>query len=323
MPPPTMPTSIPTSIPAPARPADPAAPDVATAYGVGAGGAAIGIVAVIGLGLIGGSVARDLAALGIRVLGHDRDAGTVREAVGAGVVHAAMGDGLEGIGEADVVIVATPVDEAPRVLAAVAAAGTRARLVTDVGSTKRSIGEAAAAQGMGARFVGAHPLAGDHRCGWRASRRDMFRGARVYLCPAAGCDGDATTLACSLWELLGAVPELRDAADHDALLAWSSHLPQLTATALALALHESGVDRAQLGRGGMDMTRLAGSSPEMWTAITRDNPAAIAAAIETLERQLGELRAALRDGDRTRLLARFQAGREWFEAHQPIAATGG
>lgn len=304
-----------------ARPA--ATPEVAA---TAAAAVAMGTVAIVGLGLMGGSVARDLAALGIRVLGHDRDPSALRDAMDAGVVAAPLGDGLAGVERADVVIMATPVDEGPRMLALIARALQAApdtvatRLVTDVGSTKRSILQAAATHGLESRFVGAHPLAGDHRWGWRASRRELFSGARVYLCPADGVDPEALALAHTLWGALGATPEPCDAAAHDDLLAWSSHLPQLSATALALALHRSGVGRTLLGPGGRDTTRLAGSSPEMWTAIARDNATALTAAVELLERQLGELRSVLATGDATRLRSLFSTAQDWFNG--PESACG-
>ncbi len=283
-------------------------------------GAAICTAVVIGLGLIGGSVARDLAASGVSVLGYDRDRDTVRAAMSAGILAGALEDDLTGAETADVVILATPVDQAPALLAALARRTTSARLITDVGSTKRSIVDAATTLGLSSRFVGAHPLAGDHRWGWTASRCHLFQGARVYLCPTDDSDAGTIELARSFWQLLGAVPVLLDATRHDALLACSSHLPQLTATALALTLLEHGVKRAQLGSGGFDMTRLAGSSPELWTAITRDNAAELDAALDTLARQLGELRTALRNDDHVRLLKRFQTGWEWFAEADGTAA---
>lgn len=273
---------------------------------------AIGTAVVIGLGLIGGSVARDLAACGVRVLGYDRDRDTVVAAMHAGILAGALDDDLRGVETADVVILATPVDQSPPLLAALAARSTSARLITDVGSTKRSIVDAATTLGLASRFVGAHPLAGDHRWGWAASRCHLFQGARVYLCPTDNAEASTVEFAHSFWQLLGAVPVLLDAPSHDALLACSSHLPQLAATALALTLVERGVERAQLGSGGLDMTRLAGSSPELWTAITRDNAAELDDALATLIEQLGEMRSALRNDDGARLHARFQAGWEWF-----------
>jgi len=294
---------------------DPAAPSCTSTRDASP---SIGTVVVIGLGLIGGSVARDLVANGIRVIGHDRDQDTVAAAVGAGMIAGALSDDLSGAEAADVVILATPVDQSPALLVALAALSTSARLIMDVGSTKRSMVDAATALGLASLFVGAHPLAGDHRWGWAASRSNLFQGARVYLCPTHCSDADAVALARSFWEMLGAVTVLLDATRHDALLACSSHLPQLTATALALTLAEHGVKRMQLGSGGRDMTRLAGSSPVLWTAITRDNAGELEAALDSLMGKLGEMRTALRGGDRDQLLARFQAGWEWFTE----AATG-
>lgn len=289
-----------------------------------------GTVAVIGLGLIGGSLARDLVARGVRVLGHDRDAATAREACAAGVLCGGIevaGDAPDGLQAAEVVIVATPVDEAPAVLASLGRARAQgrlgARLVTDVGSTKRSTVDAAVAHGLGDLFVGSHPLAGDHRWGWGASRRELFAGARVYLCPAADASADSRELARQLWSGLGAIPEWCDAAAHDEMLAWSSHLPQVAATALALVLHRSGVERARLGPGGRDTTRLAGSSPDLWTAIARDNATSLTAAVELLERQLGELRSALLAGDGSGLRERFADAREWFVTDDEGAGVGG
>ncbi len=286
----------------------------------GDAGATIGTVVVIGLGLIGGSIARDLAASGVRVLGHDRDRDAVSAAMQAGIIVGELDDDLTGVDAADVVILATPVDQTPSLLAALAASSASARLITDVGSTKRSIVDAATTLGIAPRFVGAHPLAGDHRWGWPASRCHLFQGARVYLCPTSDCDVATVKLARLLWQLLGAVPVLLDASRHDALLACSSHLPQLTATALALTLVERGVRRSHLGSGGFDMTRLAGSSPELWTAITRDNAAEIDDVLGALVRQLGDLRTALRADDRAGVLGRFQAGWEWF-AEVPTSAV--
>lgn len=283
-------------------------------------------VAVIGLGLIGGSLARDLAARGVRVIGHDRDGAAARAAAAEGVVDTVAGDALAGLEAAEVVIVATPVDEAPAVLAELGVARAegrlRARLVTDVGSTKRSAVGAATAHGLGDLFVGSHPLAGDHRWGWAASRRGLFDGATVYLCPAEDAGVGAMELARALWGEVGGAPECCDAASHDEMLAWSSHLPQVAATALALVLREGGVQRSRLGPGGRDTTRLAGSSPELWTAIARDNAESLTNALELLERQIGELRSSLASSDDAGLRARFADAREWFASADSDGGAG-
>nr|MDQ3309037.1 prephenate dehydrogenase [Gemmatimonadota bacterium] len=226
--------------------------------------------AVIGLGLIGGSLARELSARGIRVLGYDRDEARVRAALRDGGIHAVLNPELEGIDTADIVVIAVPVAIAPDILQAALPRLGRVRLVVDVGSTKASIMAAAGALGIGSQFVGCHPLAGDHRSGWEASRLGMFQGARVFLCPTTETGEDALGLAWEFWRMLGAHPEVEDAMEHDRRLAWTSHLPQAVSTALALALGGAGIERRELGPGGRDMTRLAGSSPELWTDIALD-----------------------------------------------------
>lgn len=274
----------------------------------------VGTVALAGLGLIGGSLARDLAARGVRVLAYDRDPGTLRAALAEGVAHAALGPALEGAEAAEVVVFALPVTAAPDALRAALPHLRRARLVTDAGSTKRSVGAAAEALGIGARFVGSHPLAGSHEHGWGAARGGLFRGARVFLSPAARSTEEALRLARELWLGVGAEPEVVDPAEHDRLLAWTSHLPQAASTALALALAAEGVPPGELGPGGRGATRLAGSSPEMWAAIARDNADHLLPALDSLRGRLDELRAALARGDEPALHAFFAAGRAWSGA---------
>ncbi|HET7322311.1 MAG TPA: prephenate dehydrogenase/arogenate dehydrogenase family protein, partial [Longimicrobiaceae bacterium] len=161
--------------------------------------------AVVGLGLIGGSVARDLAALGVRVLGRDRDASAVGAAVEEGVVASALGDDLSGVQDAELVVLALPVSAAAAALRALRPHLGAARLVTDVGSTKRGIIAAAVECDLGDRFVGSHPLAGSEASGWSASREGLFRDAPVYLSPTPATAPPALSLARELWTALGGV----------------------------------------------------------------------------------------------------------------------
>ncbi len=273
--------------------------------------------AVVGLGLVGGSLARDLAARGVRVLGHDRDAASLAGAMRDGAVHTALGPGLEGVEEAELVVAAVPVTAAAMVLGELAPRLRAARLVTDVGSTKASVCAAAEALGIGGVFVGSHPLAGSHLSGWDASRAGLFAGRRIFLAPAPSAGGAALALARELWTALGALPETVDPAAHDLLLARTSHLPHLASITLARTLAAAGVSRAELGPGGRDVTRLAGSSPEMWTAIAQDNAAPLAAAVEALRAGLDELHDALARGDAAALHALFAAARDWWRESEP------
>jgi prephenate dehydrogenase len=268
-------------------------------------------VAVVGLGLIGGSLARDLAAGGIRVLGFDRNPRSLRAAGRAGAVHRPLTNDLAGLAEADAVVVAVPVSAAPDVLAAARPHLARATLVTDVGSTKRGIAAAAERLELGARFVGAHPLAGDHRAGWSASRAGLFRGARVFLCPAADAAPAAVRLARRLWRRVGATVEVTTPVAHDRRMAYASHVPQVVSSLMAVLLDRHGVAPAHLGPGGRDVLRLAGSSPELWAATLLENADRVGEALGALEEALVSLRAALGRGDRTRLWAMLAGARDW------------
>jgi prephenate dehydrogenase/cyclohexadieny/prephenate dehydrogenase len=270
-------------------------------------------VAVVGLGLVGGSVARDLAARGVRVSAYDADATHLAAAVRTNVIRSVLDDSLSGVRDADVVIIATPVDAAIGVLRRVAAYARRARLIMDVGSTKTKIVETAQSLGLGDRFIGAHPMAGDHRSGWHASRAGLFIDAPVYLCAPRDATADSILLARKFWLELGARPERMSAEQHDLKLAWTSHLPHMVSTALALALARIGVSRNYLGPGGRDVTRLAGSSPEMWTAIALENAEAIEGALRQTEREIATLRDTLKRADQEDLRARMEAARTWWE----------
>lgn len=269
--------------------------------------------AVVGLGLVGGSLARDLAAAGIAVAGYDRDPITLRAALDEGVIWHALEVNFAGVADADVVILAVPVGAACSVLQAARPHLEGARLITDTGSTKASIGAAATALGLANRFVGSHPFAGDHRSGWSASRRGLFRGSTVFLCPADPAAGPSLVLARELWRSVGAHTEILSAAAHDERLGWASHLPQSVSSALALALDARAIAPEGLGPGGRDATRLAGSEPRLWADVALDNADVLIAALEATEGQLAGLRTALAAGDHPAVYAFFAAGRRWAE----------
>jgi prephenate dehydrogenase len=268
--------------------------------------------AIIGLGLVGGSIARDLAAAGVRVSGFDSHDGYLAKALQSGSVHEALDASFAGIRDVDVIVIAVPVDEAVAILERLPK-DLRARLITDAGSTKARIVATAADVGLGDKFVGAHPMAGGHRSGWDASTSGLFKDARVYLCPASEATDDTLSLARNFWELLGGKPVCIDASEHDRKLAWTSHMPHVASTAVALALLRVGFGRHDLGPGGRDITRLAGSSPAMWTAIVRENAVEIDEALAAAEQEIAAFRRALAPVDANDIRDRFTVAREWFE----------
>lgn len=270
-------------------------------------------VAIIGLGLMGGSLARALAARGARVLGHDRNVTNLDAAVREGMVHEPLDASLAGLAETEVVLLAIPVDATVALLPRLGELAGRARLVMDVGSTKRSVVAAAEAAGLGTRFVGAHPLTGSHRSGWGVSRASLFLDARVFLCPTPVTSAEALRLAESFWRALRAGTQVMDPAEHDAQMAWRSHLPHLVSSTLAMTLREAGIRRSALGPGGRDMTRLAGGSTAMWTPIVQDNRVAIVEALSAYERHLAALRESL-ERDDIYVAHRFlRETVEWFD----------
>lgn len=268
--------------------------------------------AIVGLGLIGGSIARDLAALGATVAGYDTDGGTLEQACAEGIVRYRLDASLAGCSRARVIVLAVPVTAAPGVLEHVARLARPDALITDVGSTKQSIESAALRTGVGEQFVGAHPLAGDHRAGWTASRPGLCRGSTVYLCPTPATRERALQEAIAFWRTLGAEPRLTSAAQHDRLLAWTSHLPQAAAFLLAATIARTGIDRAWLGPGGRDTMRLAASPPALWTGIAVDNAARLRAGLAALQACLAELENALEAGDPAGVQRVFEEGRHWY-----------
>jgi prephenate dehydrogenase len=269
-------------------------------------------VGVVGLGLIGGSLARALAARGVWVMGYDRERSSLDAAVAEGMVHEALDDTLAGVERADVVVLATPVAATANLLTRLGDRLAGPSLIMDVASTKKRIVAAAEAAGLGPRYVGAHPLTGSHRSGWGASRAGLFEEARVFLCPSPSTTPETLRLAESFWRVLRAGVEVLDATVHDEQMAWRSHLPQMVSTALALTLRQANVSRSALGPGGRDMTRLAGGDPDLWTGIVGDNAPAILEALDAMASQLRLVRERLAAGE-DGVRECFADGRDWFD----------
>jgi prephenate dehydrogenase len=270
---------------------------------------------IVGLGLMGGSVARDLAALGWRVLGDDPDPAASEAAEAAGVVQGRIEPE-----ELDILVLAAPVSVIPRLIGERVPALPPHAIATDVGSTKRGAARAAEAAGVDDRFIPAHPMAGDHRRGWSTSRTGLFSGATVWICPGPRTPEEAVARIEAFWRSLGGRPRRIGAAAHDATVAWASHLPQVVATALAGALAAEGVAPGDLGPGGRDTTRLAASDPHLWADILQDNADEVGRALAGFEEQLARLRRSIRDGDRETLSHLFSHAAGWSRRG---AAEGG
>jgi prephenate dehydrogenase len=256
-------------------------------------------VAVLGVGLIGGSIG--LAARGradAEVCGYDPDAGVRAKALELGAIDSQAPDIAAAVAEADVVFVAAPVGAlGESVRAALTAAGPDC-VVSDVGSTKRALADAAADE----RFVGGHPLAGAETAGVEHAREDLFDGATWYLTPAKG--STAGVLYERLHRLLGrfgARPTAIDADTHDRLMASVSHLPHVLANLLvaqtAGLLGEESERLPAVGPSFRDATRVAGANSAIWTDIYISNRDALIAGIDELDGRLRDVRAWLQAGD--------------------------
>jgi prephenate dehydrogenase len=247
-------------------------------------------VGIVGLGLIGGSIARDLRARqpDVHLLGIDAD-DVLDVAYSAGVIDERRAS-IEALPDVDILVLATPV---PAIVSRIGELGAMQfrGLVTDVGSTKRQIVASAASAGL-ARFIGGHPMAGSDRGGFEQSRIGLFDGRPWFLVtPAAGALGDDRAAVEGLVRTLGAIPVDIDALQHDRTVAHVSHLPQLLAVALmntaAEACGESGVQSA--GRAFGEMTRLARSPADLWKGIVETNRDCIEEALRDLIRHLEPL----------------------------------
>lgn len=260
-------------------------------------------VAIVGVGLIGGSIGLAIRRRlrQARVVGIDRPA-VLRVARRRGAVHEGTGSLARGLAGADLVVLALPVDEILKALPRVARLAGPDAIVTDVGSTKEEIVRAARRLGLAARFVGGHPMAGSERSGIDSADASIVPGAPWILCPArprAGAGGGgAEARVAALVERLGAHPVRLDPRVHDAAMARLSHLPQLASVALINAAAGSPAGRF-LGLSGpafRQMSRLASSPPALWDGILRSNRRAAERALDDFVRELKRLRAALGKG---------------------------
>ncbi len=266
-------------------------------------------LAILGVGLIGGSLARALRAAGqVReVTGFGRSRGSLDNALELGVIDRAVMDAREAVREADMIVLAVPVGSMHELFAAIVTSLPARAVITDVGSVKESvIADAKRLLGRDfARFVPGHPIAGSEQAGVGAATEDLFRGRRVVLSPEPDTAPDATARVEAMWRAIGANVVTMPAADHDRLLAAVSHLPHVLAYALVdlLARRADHKDAFACTAGGFrDLTRIASSDPIMWRDICLSNRTPL---LEALNQYRGELDGIIRlleagDGERLR-----------------------
>lgn len=253
-------------------------------------------VAIVGVGLIGGSFALALRQAGFagRILGVSSPT-TLRRAVEFGAIDAGM-ELAEAVGQADLIYLAPPIRELLGILPALNASVKPSALITDAGSTKQAIVTRAHATITRCQFLGGHPLAGKESRGVENADADLFQGRVYVLTPNSASDLQTPAAANLLqWiERIGARPIVLEAGLHDRTVALTSHLPQLTSTALAALLsREGGETRAVFGPGLLDSTRLALSSWDVWAPVFETNCGEIDQALGRFIALLQELRNQL------------------------------
>ena len=276
-----------------------------------------GSVAIVGLGLIGGSIAAGLKQRGLAtVSAWDKDPASLEAGLQASVIDTAL-NSAAAAAEADILILCVPVQSVAEVLTEIPATD---QLITDVGSVKAAL-IASVRQARGevpGNFVPGHPIAGSEKHGVTAANPDLFEQHRVLLTPLAETEPAAVQTVRLLWQALGAEVTEMSPQHHDAVLAQTSHLPDLAAYALVDVLCQGGdsLEVFQYAAGGFrDFSRIAASDPTMWRDVFLTNQEPVLATLDQYIAELGALRDLVAAGDGDQLKAIFErakAARDHF-----------
>jgi len=270
-------------------------------------------VAIVGVGLIGGSIGACLREnrLCERVVGVGRNLERLRLARKAGLIDAVETDLPKAVAGSELAVVCTPVETIAR-FSITALESANSCVVTDAGSTKQTIVEQICQQLSSQperlkRFIGSHPIAGSEQSGFEAARRDLFKDRLVIMTPTQETAAASTDLAKRFWESLGAQTVLQSPADHDRTLASISHLPHLIASALAASTPPEHLPFASVGWG--DTTRVASGDVELWRQIVRQNRQPLADALRGFQAAVQEIMTAIESGDDQTLVRILQQGK--------------
>jgi len=275
-----------------------------------------GKITIFGVGLLGGSFALALRKCGapVTITGCGRSEERLRRACEHGIIDAFTTDAAAACKEADLILLATPVETFRNSVADIRQHLKPGVIITDVGSVKGLLVSRLDALMPGhARFVGAHPIAGGEASGFEAARADLFEGERCIITPTPKTDPNALRTVTTIWESLGMQVEQMSPERHDAVFAQASHFPHLVAYALVNAVAEHGGDAlSYAGSGFRDTTRIAQSSPELWSGILMTNRDEVLAAGAEFRKKFEQIMNALAAEDLDSLrsaLARAQTAR--------------
>ncbi len=268
---------------------------------------------IVGVGLIGGSLARALKERNLvgEVVGVNRTRASLAKALELGVIDHWTTSATQGVRDADFILVATPVLTIPRIVEDFAQALSVGAVVTDAGSVKGTVvAPCEALMPEGVHFVGGHPIAGTEHSGVEASFATLYEGSRAILTPTDNTDRGALDRVRWVWEAVGAQVETMDVATHDRVLAATSHLPHLVAYNMVNTLADLEDDiRAEVFRyaagGFRDFTRIASSDPAMWRDICLSNRESILDVLARFRDALDVLTQRVKEGDRDGLYGTF------------------
>ncbi len=268
-------------------------------------------ITLVGVGLLGGSIGLAVKERGLAgcVAGLVRREESIEECTGEGVVDMATLDPAEAVGDATLVILCTQVGQMGELAEQLKPHLADGAIVTDVGSVKADV--VATVESVLPRFVGSHPLAGSEKTGVANARADLMENALCAVTPTERSDGMAVESVEEFWKALGARTARLSPEAHDLVVARTSHLPHVLATALVRCVL-SGAENGEAdfcATGFRDSTRLADGAAPMWRDIALANPKAIAAAVSDLQEALDGLREALEEGDTEALEQFFDEGR--------------
>ena len=265
-------------------------------------------IAVIGLGLIGGSLAKATKQTGFaaHTMGYSLNFSEVKLGVELGVVDSAASSVEEAVKNADIVVVAVPVKAFESTLAEIKPYLKLGAILTDVGSVKGCFILAVEKifGSMPDFVVPGHPIAGSENFGPLAAKENLFSGKRCILTPEMDTDRDVVRTVCEMWESIGSMVSEMDAEDHDQMFASVSHLPHLLAYASIQAIADSSTPEAlsHSGAGLKDFSRIASSSPEMWADIFLENQENLLSRINTFKDVVAKLEDAIKRNDKEKLI---------------------
>ena len=275
-----------------------------------------GQITFVGIGLINGSLARDVRRHGLagRLVATTPRQETLDEACALGLVDDATPDAAAAVRDADLVVLGVPVGASGAAARAIAPGLRADAVVTDVGSTKAGVSALVAPHLDMRRFVPGHPVAGTENSGPAAAIEQLFDGRWCILTPAPDTDSEAVRAVAALWRAVGCKVETMDAAHHDKVLAITSHLPHLLAFNIVNTADDlEGVLKGEIlkyAAGGFtDFTRIAASSPTMWRDVFLHNKAAVLEVVGRYIEDLTALQRAIRWDEADTLLARFESAR--------------